>query len=253
MPTNHLKSPEVYGNWLMLSPDGEEMCRCSQKRASWYLKRGLAEIVVEDPPTFKLKFQPNGPGHRGDQYYLGKKKNICVVCGTTERLTKHHVIPQSYRKFLPNKSRNSHDILVVCVPCHVTYHSVSDQLCKLFLEELEITVERPKVIDEALIQVIKYSKTLLADHQIPQERIQTMHDFVKNFLNKEPSAEDLLRLSKIKRSETTVNSTRAGQLVAEAIVKLGKVREFCSRWRQHFVDTMKPQHMPEAWKIDRED
>jgi hypothetical protein len=26
---------------------------------------------------------------------------------------------------------------------------------------------------------------------------------------------------------------------------------FAIKWREHFIKTMKPQHMPEAWKVDR--
>ncbi len=36
----------------------------------WYLDRGLADVVGEEPLTIQLRFEPRGRGHADDQYYL---------------------------------------------------------------------------------------------------------------------------------------------------------------------------------------
>lgn len=102
--TSHeiLKFP-LYGNFIFLNLDGEEIFHANWSKVLWYLSRNLIEVVSVEPPTFKLKFQAKGPGCKGDNYYLAKKINQCVVCGKMENLTRHHVLPDFYRKFMPRK------------------------------------------------------------------------------------------------------------------------------------------------------
>jgi hypothetical protein len=33
----------------MIAPDGEELSNCDRKKAYWYVEKGLATIVEEDP------------------------------------------------------------------------------------------------------------------------------------------------------------------------------------------------------------
>ena len=107
------KDRKIYGNYQVLSPDGHLMFRCDEKKANWYIKRNLAEIISNDPLIVKLKFQPKGLGNHNKKYGLSVIENICVVCGSDEFLTRHHVVPTCYRKFFPleKKSHNFHDVL----------------------------------------------------------------------------------------------------------------------------------------------
>ena len=59
----------------MIGPDGTLLCTCNRKKLNWYIQRGIAELVSEEPPTIQLKFDPKGRGHDGDMYYLGHKDN----------------------------------------------------------------------------------------------------------------------------------------------------------------------------------
>ncbi len=78
----------------MLSPEGEVLCVISKRKATWYISKNIAgrrhersndvELVSEEPVVIKLKFQPNGKGHVGDDYYLAPKDNQCVACGNTQ-------------------------------------------------------------------------------------------------------------------------------------------------------------------------
>lgn len=43
------KDRKIYGNCQVLSPEGHLMFRCESKKANWYLKRDLAQIVNLDP------------------------------------------------------------------------------------------------------------------------------------------------------------------------------------------------------------
>ena len=117
------KDRKIYGNCQVLSPEGHLMFRCESKKANWYLKRDLADIITDEPLVIKLKFQPNGLGNHNKNYGLSEMENICVVCGSDEFLTRHHVVPICYRKYFPieKKSHNFHDVLSVCAVCHESY------------------------------------------------------------------------------------------------------------------------------------
>lgn len=64
----------------------------------------------DNPPTIRLKFQPNGLGHAGDSYYLTEKKNECVVCGIAEKLARHWVVPHGFVFLVFGSSNISKDI-----------------------------------------------------------------------------------------------------------------------------------------------
>ena len=123
---------KIYGNCRVLHPDGQLMFLCVQKRLNWYIDRGLAELVSEEPPTIQLNFEPRDRGAMDEkyrdedrEYLLGSKQNMCVVCGQSDydQPTKHHVVPHEYRKFLPHhlKNRSSHDVVPICKKHHEEY------------------------------------------------------------------------------------------------------------------------------------
>jgi hypothetical protein len=41
----------------MLSTSGELLCFCDMRKLQWYVDRGLAERVLQDPPTIRLLFE----------------------------------------------------------------------------------------------------------------------------------------------------------------------------------------------------
>ena len=36
------------------------LCTCDMKKAEWYVKKGLGELVSQDPLTVRLRFEPSG-------------------------------------------------------------------------------------------------------------------------------------------------------------------------------------------------
>jgi len=249
-----LKTP-AYSNWLMLNTDGSQMCRCAMKRAKWYLDRDLADIVSEDPPTIKLKFKPNGPGNQNDDYSLAPKQNICVRCGTDDDLTKHHIVPIMYRQFFPLeiKGRSSHDIVVICVDCHIQYE---DEALKLKQQiSVEMTGHHMKTVrvDSSARDIERVSRlsSSLKYHgdKIPADRRQQMLDTITKFLGKVPDDEDLDILREA--STYCIKSHDPGKAIVEKILEANKLEEFVIRWRQHFIDVAEPKYMPAHWGIYR--
>lgn len=93
----------------MVAPDGELLSNCDSKKANWYIERGLAEIIKQQPLTIKLNFEPNGRknGENGqkphhdiydDAFYVVDRENKCVVCGSKKDYSRYHVIPALYRQ-----------------------------------------------------------------------------------------------------------------------------------------------------------
>ena len=98
----------MYQNLKTYSPDGDLMFLANKKKINWYLDRGLA--VKIDDSSIKLTFEPKGSGEK--IIPLIDRENICVVCGTIDDLTHHHVVPTVIKKRLPLEYRehSSYDV-----------------------------------------------------------------------------------------------------------------------------------------------
>lgn len=236
-----LKSP-AYSNCRMLSPDGVLMCRMGKKRAQWYIEKGLAELIEENPYTIKLLFRPNGSGYHQDPFYLADKQNICVVCGSSEMLTKHHTIPRCFRKYFPFsiKGYSSHDLVLLCAPCHEHYETHANLLKKNLISK-EITQE-----DIVRAKAIKSAKSLICyRNSIPDDRCLDLMIAIEDYVG-DYSDEIALRLAQEKHHLSGDNNV--WKRVAHSI---DDISEFNIMWRKHFVEIMKPKFLPKYWDIYR--
>lgn len=94
----------LYHNCYLEAPDGEILCTCDEKKARWYIKKELGEIVRDDPLTVRLNFEPSGRAlGKVGEYYTQIKINQCVVCGVNDSFIKKNVVPKEYRKFFPGE------------------------------------------------------------------------------------------------------------------------------------------------------
>lgn len=251
-PNNILKTP-LYGNCRVENPEGTHIFNCGDKKARWYLSRSLAEIVKSDPLTIRLKFTPNGKGHAADDFYLQKRQNICVCCGRDDQLTKHHVVPFMYRSHFPDhlKDHNSYDILPLCYECHEKYEIYAHQFKKVLAKEHAVEKEI-KVFDPELKKVCSAASALCSVSEIPEERYEYLIDIVRKHYAKlgqfSVTLADVEKASQIKYKTNREDYKPEGQAVVE---NLDSIEVFVKRWRQHFVSTLKPQHMPQYWDVDR--
>ncbi|EFJ44334.1 hypothetical protein VOLCADRAFT_95512 [Volvox carteri f. nagariensis] len=132
----------VYQNCRMLSHEGQLLCFCDSRKLRWYLNKGLAVQVCEDPPTIQLLFEHQNTdqklgeqlgGHRAtgregvregeggtDDFYTQSKSNRCVGCGCSSHYLRYRVLPACYRRHMPSalKSHRSHDVVLLCIDCH---------------------------------------------------------------------------------------------------------------------------------------
>jgi len=241
----------IYGNILVLAPNGAEMFLCTDKRAEWYLSRGLAKKI--DETTLKFTFEPKGYGADGDKYLLGSKNNACVVCGLGDlvQLTKHHIVPSEYRKLFPDiyKSRNSHDIVIICREHHRVYENIhAISLKESLAEKYDAPIHKTQT--DSYISAVK-AAGVIAKHKekIPVKRKEELIMIIfKGTLEEKIGDKYIKKLSKVDLGEYMSSVKSHAQIVME---KIEDLQEFTEIWRQDFLDAMHPQFMPEYWKLDR--
>lgn len=236
-----LKTPP-YSNCKMLSPEGVLMCRIGMRKANWYTSRNLAKVVCGNPYTIQLYFNPNGLGNFNDNYYLSDKENICVVCGSCENLTKHHIIPKCFRKHFPLriKGNSSHDLLLLCVECHEYYEIHASKLKKQIVGDVDFNEDISK------IRAVKAAKTLVAHKEIiPEDKIIELMIIVENFVG---DVNDLI-IEEISNMNNYYSSNK--EIWKSAVEKIDDLHLFMTNWRKHFIDVMQPKFLPEYWSVDR--
>ena len=246
--TRPLQQP-LYDNILLLAPNNIKLCFCNRSKAEWYLSRDYAEYVSED--TIRLKFEPKGKGHDGDPFYLTPKKNVCVVCGSIESLTRHHIFPYCFRRYFPDriKRHNSHDIVPLCVSCHDSYETQADRLKVELGREFGVPFAGNPVCDK-LLTVKRHASALFGYRdRIPKDRVDCLFDTLRKHYGKEEITEEEIALAaRIKPVSKSTQTRVYGQAIVQKITDL---QAFVVRWRKHFLATMKPIHMPEYWSVDR--
>lgn len=244
---------KIYGNCSVQSPDGILMFRCDEKKSNWYLSRNLAEVISEDPYTIRLLFTPKGYGNHGKGWGLDPLENECVRCGTTESLTKHHVVPYMYRKHFPEelKSRNHHDVLSMCVPCHERYERFADSLKHDLLKETGHIPHTPSTSTDAnlhrkrqgLVRII-----MNPDTKIPKERIQQIREDFFTMTPEWDGKDDSFLLDIISEKKTHRQEGDAGLTVVD--FHRNHLKDFIRQWRRHFLDMNECEHLPENWSIN---
>lgn len=247
------KSIPIYGNGVMLAPDGEMLCRCSVKKLKWYLDRDLAVWDKDDPPTIRLRFEPKGRYHAGDAVMLADRDNKCVVCGATENLNRHHIVPSCYRQYFPDevKRHASYDIVPLCIECHEDYERIANNLKITIGEELGyLPGMAQRDHRNSLHGVKKAARTLLLHRDsMPEEKIERYTTVLQEYLKKDViSIDDLKDVSKIRPEDTLRTNMKHGEYIVK---HCGDLQTFVERWRNHFLETMEPEFMIEGWDVKR--
>jgi hypothetical protein len=241
-------SKSLYDNVPVYGQDGKLMFYASNRKTSWYLQRNLAVIRSEEPFEIQLTFETNGPGNANDECLLQIRDNICVVCGSEKELTRHHVVPYSFRKFFPSqvKDYDHYDILLLCVECHERYENFANALKDKIAKEHSVPTNG--VFDAETANNYRkaraYARTLLNHrNKIPEERAQVLLDKIKSYLN--VNNPDLLAIS------NTIFEFEVKTLGEIVVSKLTDVDTFIQMWRAHFINNMSPKFLPPNWDINR--
>jgi hypothetical protein len=237
-----------YGNIRVLDLDGRLIFRCGLDKAEWYLSRDLGKKVADN--TIQLTFKANGPGHLGDEFFLQDKHNRCVVCGSEEKLTRHHIVPYCYRRFFPRlfKCHSSYDVMVLCIPCHGLYEESADKLKVVYAKKHDIPVGgRYSEEEKRAGRTREVALTLLTyGYRMPKERIDLLVGRLREFYG---CPEVTIKMVIAARDmEVRSSFVYHGSVV---VANEPDLYEFCKEWRYHFLDAMQPKFMPDFWSPDR--
>lgn len=245
------KSGPLYDNCVICDSNGKFMCFTNRKRIEWYIKKGLATEI--DKNKIRLNFKTNGPGNQERIYYRFPMENKCVVCEKNEDLTRHHVVPQCFRKHMSVsvKAHESHDILPLCETCHQTYEIHASKLKKDILDQCFIDTTNPRyhkyIVDFEAKKAMHIAKGLLDfSGQLDIDVELSMLMFLEEFTKKQNlTYEDLKNISNI--NYETLNADYISPY-AEVLKRIS-CEELILTWRKHFIETMNPQFMPKNWDI----
>ncbi|XP_008487602.1 exonuclease 3'-5' domain-containing protein 2 [Diaphorina citri] len=265
-PWKGFRPGKVYDNCYLLDSLGQVLCTCDRKKAQWYLDKDLGSLVREDPFTVRLSFQPEGFDREDCKYYSEEKRNQCVVCGSEERysLVKKYIVPHEYRKYLPDymKDRRSHDVLLMCYRCHMR-SNMKDQAMRKSLARLcnapldSKTNKAVTHVDE--IRKVKSAARALLRHtrtkQLPDERFFDLVSLVDDYFVGDPRYKGLSMIQLIQIGSQLCETVQNAEFVShgQAVVTYFQERDqlelFETRWRQHFLETMRPEYLPKHWSL----
>lgn len=234
-----------YGGCCVYSPEGILMFYCNEKKRDWYVHRkGIAEPYKGG---IRLLFEPNGLGNHNKPNALRDVPNLCVACGQTSKLTRHHCVPYCFRKYFPLQYKRfaSHDVLPMCYICHQQYEVEALRLKKQLA--VQYGVEMDMVTREALVKIraVKAARALVKHADvIPELRKAELLARIEEYWGEPPAAGEIEIISK------TPMKTVPAYIWSERIVQQVDVFEFSRMWREHFLATVKPKFLPENWSLD---
>ncbi|XP_046487671.1 exonuclease 3'-5' domain-containing protein 2 [Neodiprion pinetum] len=258
------RNKPLYHNCYLQAPDGDTLCTCDHKKATWYVEKGLGTVVQEEPYTVRLKFEPSGraQGEVG-RYYTQVKINRCVVCGATDKFIRKNVVPREYRKYFPvvMKEHQSHDVLLLCPTCHQISNMQDIRMRKRLAEMCDAPLSGPSIsVDDAYQshwrRLRSAVRALRKESSLPNQRRLILESHVSELTgHKEITPQLLDELDQqIKATQPSVSvqtgRTPHGLKVVEHFESQpGGLVELEQLWREHFLSAMEPKYMPELWSV----
>eukprot|EP00434_Breviolum_minutum_P036785 symbB.v1.2.032608.t1/scaffold3932.1/size48061/1 len=277
---------DKYGGCRLLSPGGLHLANVSGTKAAWYVQMGLGTRLDDDRPgeqvVVQLNFEPKGVGHAGDEFYLQIMENQCVGCGAKDHLVRFSIVPHVFRALLPKrfKEHSSHDIVLLCHSCYIPASASSQALRHRYLSSCGLstpsspgaagryrmgTLDAASGIDWLDQRKLKArgAAVALQHPRLPSEVRTDKEAVLRNFLGKapgEPLTSDDLEIAKKLDPKVPVDGYISPEANCTAQLRLVEAEDdgleercfdFVLSWRQTFLDSVKPQHLPAAQSCRR--
>lgn len=248
----HAITLPFYENNIVLHPDGSFLSFINNKRADKFLEYNRATLISTDEKgnrNIMLNFEPRRE-HAVTDFDKSQRIDQCVVSGAKEDLSKHHVIPELLRQYMPlgYKSHNSHDVLLLHVDLHQYYENTyAEQFLNRLAVEMNIdTLRQHNHKHLESLKPIKIAASLLKHHdQIPDENVLNMK---RRFI----ALTGLLPTTKIlEYYASQYNEGKQALTYGEYFMSnVTDIDELCKRWREDFVKSMNPLFLPNGWSIN---
>jgi hypothetical protein len=244
-----IQERNLYENHRVFHPDGNFMFFAKRKKINSYLNKNLAKIIAEvnGVMDIQLTFEPKGKGSVSEFYKI-PKKNVCVVSGIPNQLSRHHIVPEIFLIHFPDniKKHNSHDIVLID---HELHHKYEFKYAKKLINQLArrygaMTIGEFNNLHTEKIRPIKIAYLLLKHAEdLPDRVYRSQVSQFKELTGLEATEENLMLYKNKKR-------TQAKEYGAYFVNFIPDIKEFCKEWRQHFIDSMNPQFMPDKWSVE---
>ena len=124
-------------------------------------------------------------------------------------------------------------------------------VCFVYLLPGNATVAR--LIEDPERKKVKSAAKALnyAGNKLPHDRSQQLMLIVQTHFNtSELTPEMITEAATMETRKENSNFVSHGQEVVKKVREEGKLLEFEKTWRQHFLDTMRPQYLPPLWSVD---
>jgi len=198
------------------------------------------------------------------------KENICVVCGDDQYHMRHYIVPYCCRSLFPNKFKMhlAHDVVILCPDCHLNCKKIATNRLKGLERQcrkdpntaiphfLDRKLNKVKSCASALLQyrrklptatIIEYEQ-LVRDHYFPQQSSATTGSGDNEELLTPSLLETAMNLETTFPNPNYIPTSEI--VVASFCTNDAEIETFVRDWRQHFVDTMQPEHLPKGWHVD---
>ena len=158
------------------------------------------------------------------------------------------------------RNHQSHDILLMCIPCHklggfydLGFRRKLGDICSAPVSDKE---ESKMLIDNEAKKVKSAARALVNDREckIPEKRVKELQNLILGYFPVSKVNEELLmeavnmesfvmNKNYIPHGKKVVDYFVAQEAGDKGIILLEQM------WRQHFLDTMRPQFLPPLWSV----
>lgn len=233
-PINTL-SANLYDNIELYHPNGKLMCFLNKRRLNWYIKKNLAINIGTN--KFQLLFEPKGTGENLE--VLQPIKNICVISGNGDNLTRHHVVPKQFRQYfrLDYKDKNSFDIVLLTRILHDEYEKHATELKNRLFEDYSVKLKE-FYSDFIIARKFYYIMNNINFEKIPHTQqiyIQMKLEGIKEMWN-------------LKNEDFKFTSPYQINNVNKKIVEVIGEELLIILWKYHFIKYCQPKYLPDWWK-----
>lgn len=245
------KQSNLYNNILFVSQDDIPMFYCSYKKAKFYLNKHLAIWKTVNPPVIKFVCQTNGLGKHGDKFHLTERINRCVVCGEYDKLHKFHIVPKYIKRLYNDKSRTSHDVVLLCEKHSFKVGKFQQKLEK----ELNILTSLP--LDNhcreliSLLKSIHVLKNNNENYKIDDSEKKRHYLNFENYFGYNYGENTGYELQCIKLSLDVLEKNRKALIKSKNTKRItsNPLDETAVICRSIFMKLFSPKFMPEHWDI----
>jgi hypothetical protein len=254
----------LYENIPLLSQDGQLIAYINQRKQRWYIGRNIAKLVLyqEKSPAVQLLFPSRAPvdgdGHEVVAPQFEPEKNVCVVCGqgTAINCRLIRLVPPQLQRYMSMKQKAyvQRNTLGVCFDCARAWSLHSRDHIARLARDAHIVMTPPSPPSNNKLATHAAALVSDVDHnKIPPDVKEIMWTTVRTHFPKASHA-TLASIAYTAQHDASVALKVATEDFYRQLVTHYTSPEsadtFVVEWRQLFLTSMRPRHMPTGWRAD---